>query len=487
MSDAAKNENDTYDAPLRPEEFRVLVVDNDKAHAMSMAESLERIGFNCSYATSGPEGAERIKAESFEIVVTDLIMNEIDGLGILQRAKEALPGCEVIVVTGHATVTMAVEAMSQGALNFLEKPLTPDKLRAATLKAAETIALKRTNAELLKRLDEKFGFEGLIYSSQKMQQVVQRLKRIAPTEASVLILGDTGTGKEVVAQAIHQNSPRKKKPFVPLNCAELSEHLLESELFGHAKGAYTDAASERIGRLEYAHGGTLFLDEIGDMPMPIQVKLLRVLETGEITRVGENKPIKISVRLLSATNRDLEQSIAKGEFRADLYHRLRIVTVQLPPLADRPEDIIPLFDHFRKQFAKRHGKTIRGVENVVIQRCYDYDWPGNVRQLRNFVESMVVLDLDETLGLDDLPPELMRDGDLDPVKPESGLPKTGPPVIEPGEGLSAFVGRPISEAEEWLIAETLKFTGQNREEAARLLGIGERTLYRKIKDYNLRD
>ena len=231
-----KQQDDSSEHPLeiQADQFRVLVVDNDKAHAMTMAESLERVGFVCTVATSGPEGAERILSQPFEIVITDLVMNDIDGMGILQLTKEHRPNCEVIVVTGHATVSTAVDAMQKEALNFLEKPLTPDKLRAATMKAAETIQLKRQNSDLMRRLDEKFGFEGLIYSSNKMRQVVQRLQRIAPTDASVLILGETGTGKEVVAQAIHQNSPRKKKPFVPLNCAELSEHLLESELFGHA-------------------------------------------------------------------------------------------------------------------------------------------------------------------------------------------------------------------------------------------------------------
>ena len=267
---------------------------------------------------------------------------------------------------------------------------------------------------------------------------------------------------------------------MPLNCAELSEHLLESELFGHAKGAYTDAASERIGRLEYANGGTLFLDEIGDMPMATQVKLLRVLESGEITRVGENKPIRINVRLLSATNADLETAIAAGTFRSDLYHRLRIVTVQLPPLRERPDDILPLFDHFLKVFSKKHDKKVRGIDRTVFQRCLDYDWPGNVRQLRNFAESMVVLDLDGTIGLDDLPPELIQEGDdlVPPVDPK--------PAVSANGEMPSMVGQPISEVEKWLIGETLKATNGNREEAAKMLGIGERTLYRKIKEYGLR-
>jgi len=453
--------------------MRVLVVDNDKAHARSMTESLERVGYPCSVATSGPQGAQQIEQGAFDVVVTDLVMPELDGMEILARARQSLPDCEVILVTGHATVPKAVEAMQQGAFTFLEKPLTPDKLRAATARAAEAVQLKRTNADLLKRLDEKFGFEGIVFASSQMQATIDRLRRIAPTDASVLIQGETGTGKELIAQAIHQNSPRKKKPFVALNCAALSEHLLESELFGHVKGAYTDAAQDRVGRFEYAHGGTLFLDEVGDMPMPTQIKLLRVLENGEITRVGENKPVKVNVRVLTATNRDLEDAIAEGTFREDLYHRFKVVTIILPRLADRPEDIVPLVDHFRKHFTKRHRKTIKGVSAAVTNRLFRYDWPGNVRQLRNFVETMVVLDVDGILDLDDLPPEL---SDLaEPTTP------TG------RRGIADLVGRPLADVERLFVEETLSYTNQNREAAARLLKIGARTLYRKIKEYGLQE
>jgi two-component system response regulator HydG len=400
-------------------------------------------------------------------------MPEVDGMQILDRARQSLPDCEVIVVTGHGSVPRAVEAMQHGAFNFLEKPLTPDKLRAATVKAAEAIQLKRANVDLQRRLDEKFGFEGIVYASPQMQAIIDRLKRIAPTDASVLIQGETGTGKELIAQAIHQNSPRKKKPFVALNCAALSEHLLESELFGHVKGAFTDAAQDRVGRFEYAHGGTLFLDEVGDMPMPTQIKLLRVLENGEITRVGENKPIKVNVRVLTATNRHLEENIAQGTFREDLFHRFKVVTIVLPRLAERREDIVPLADHFRKHFAKRHSKTVKGISPAVTNRLFRFDWPGNVRQLRNVIETMVVLDADGVLDADDLPPEL-----AEPDQPPDG---TGP------VGLSELIGRPLEDVERLFIEETLKFTNQNREAAARLLKIGARTLYRKIKEYGLQD
>ena len=296
--------------------------------------------------------------------------------------------------------------MQQGAFNYLLKPLDLNQLRAVAEKASASLRLRRQNAELNRRLDEKFGFEGVIGNSPQMHDVIDRLKRIAPTDATVLIQGDTGTGKELVAQAIHQNSPRKNKPFVALNCAALSENILESELFGHVRGAFTDASSDRVGKFEYANGGTLFLDEVGDMPLATQIKLLRVLESGEITRVGSNEPIKVNVRILSATNRNLEDAIAAGTFRSDLYHRLKVVTIDLPRLAERSQDIPLLIEHFIKQFAKRHHKKIDSMSAAARRRLMAYDWPGNVRQLRNVIESMVVVDYDDVLDVDDLPSEL---------------------------------------------------------------------------------
>ena len=277
-------------------------------------------------ATSGPEGVRHIEQDTYDVIITDLVMNEVDGMEVLARAKQCLPDAEVIMVTGHASVPKAVEAMQQGAFNFLEKPITPNRLRAVTERAADAVRLRRDNVELNKRLDERFGFEGIIYTSDSMKQVIDRVKRIAPTDATVLITGDSGTGKELIAQAIHQNSPRKGKRLFPLNCAAVAENLVESELFGHVKGAYTDARTDRVGAFEYANGGTLFLDEVGDMPRATQTKLLRVLEENRITRVGDNKPIEVNVRVLSATNRSLEDAIASGDFREDLYYRLKVVT-----------------------------------------------------------------------------------------------------------------------------------------------------------------
>lgn len=471
MSAAKTKTANSADAAKAAAAIRVLIVDNDVSHAEAMRETLDRVGYSCAVATSGPAGAKAIETGDFDVILTDLVMNEVDGMKILNLAKESLPNCQVILATGHASVPKAVEAMQLGAFNFLEKPLNLDRLRAVTEKAADAVRLQQANANLQQRLDEKFGFGGIIYSSAEMTAVIDRVKRVAPSDASVLITGETGTGKELIAQAIHQNSPRKLKPFVALNCAALSDHLLESELFGHKKGAFTGADSDRIGRFEYANGGTLFLDEVGDMPMPTQIKLLRVLEDGEITRIGENEPIEVNVRVLSATNRDLEVLIESGDFRSDLYHRLKVVTVELPSLRGRRDDIIPLVDHFRKIYTKKSGKTVKGVAPEVTRKLFEYDWPGNVRQLRNFVESMIVVDVDGTLEADDLPPELMD--------------ARAPVETSNVEGPTHLIGHTLDEIEQWAIEQTLKLTGGNREETARMLGIGARTLYRKIKEYDL--
>ncbi|MEM6469966.1 MAG: sigma-54 dependent transcriptional regulator [Planctomycetota bacterium] len=457
--------------------FRLLVIDNEAAHARAMTESLEKVGYKCTVATSGPEAATLIERDTFDIIITDMVMNDVDGMKILKLAGERLPDAEVVMVTGHATVPIAVEAMQQGAFNFLEKPITPNRLRAIVEKAVGAVGLRRQNTELMSRLDERFGFEGIIYASKKMQQVIDRLRRIAATDATVLITGENGTGKEIVAQAVHQNSPRRNKPIVAINTGAIAENLVESELFGHVKGAFTGADSDRVGAFEYANGGTLFLDEVGDMPMSTQIKLLRVLEESKITRVGDNKPINVNVRLISATNRPLEEMIDAGTFRSDLYFRLKVITVELPPLRERSEDVIPLMDHFRKQFLQRHNKPNGHFSPTVTKRFFGYEWPGNVRQLRNFVETMVVLDTDGKLDLDDLPPEL-----VDPeTDGEFSVADAAPEL--PGSGESDLIGQPLSVIERWAIERTLELTHDNREEAAKVLGIGARTLYRRLDQY----
>ena len=464
---------------------RVLVVDNDIVHARTMGEVLSRLDYQVVVVGSGTEGARKIEQDSFDVVVTDLMMNDIGGLEILARAKAASIDTEVIVVTGHGTIPSAVAAMQQGACTYLQKPLDLAHLRTAVEKASAGVRLRRQTLELNRRLDEKFGFEGVVGSSTQMLGLIERLKRIAPTDATVLIQGQTGTGKELVAQAIHQNSPRKGKPFVALNCAALSENILESELFGHVRGAFTDASSDRVGKFEYANGGTLFLDEVGDMPMPTQIKLLRVLESGEITRVGSNTPTRVNVRILSATNRNLEDAIAAGSFRSDLYHRLKVVTIAIPTLRERAADIPLLIEHFIRQFAKRHSKAIKGMSLAARMKLGSFDWPGNVRQLRNVIESMVVVDCDDLLDVDDLPLELEPATAVDTSVLEDASGAAAASAGDMPAGLAALVGRRLEDVERILITETLKLTGGNREQAAELLGIGERTLYRKIKEYQL--
>ncbi|MCY2994242.1 MAG: sigma-54 dependent transcriptional regulator [Planctomycetota bacterium] len=458
--------------------IRTLIVDNDRAHAHTMAEILVRIGFPCDVATSGPEGLRQVQQNTYEIVITDLVMNEVDGMQLLARAKEVLPESQVIMVTGHASVPKAVEAMQHGAFNFLEKPISADRLRVVFEHAVDEVRLRQQNRELTQqnleltqRLDDRFGFEGIIYTSDKMKSVIDRIKRIAPTDATVLITGESGTGKELIAQAIHQNSPsRKNKRMVPLNARAVAENLVESELFGHVKGAFTDAVTDRVGAFEYANGGTLFLDEVGDMPMSTQVKLLRVVEEHQVTRVGDNKPIPVNVRLVSATNRSLEDAVESGEFRRDLYYRIKVITIELPSLRERREDILPLVDHFRKLFAKRHNKSVKNISPAVSRRLFAYDWPGNVRHLRNAVETMVVLDMDGLLDVDDLPSEL------------AAVDERQVAVLE---GPMSLVGKPFTEYERWAIEQTLKLTNGNREETANILGIGARTLYRKLEKFNL--
>lgn len=479
---------------------RVLIVDNERDLALAMQESLERIGLICTSATSGPEGAKLLRENNFEIVITDLMMNDVGGMEILKQAKESQPDCEVILVSGHATVPLAVEAMREQAFNFLEKPITPKRLQAVVSKAVDAVQLRQQNMNLRQRLDERFGFENLIFASDSMQAVVDRLRRIAPTDAGVLITGETGTGKDVVAQAIHQNSPRKKKPFVAINTAAVAEHLVESELFGHVKGAFTDAISDRLGKFEYANGGTLFLDEVGDMPMPTQIKLLRVLEEREITRVGDNKPIAVNVRVLAATNKDLEKEVEAGRFRSDLYFRLKIVSVHLDPLHKRREDILPLADYFRKQANKRHNRKVKGFSPELRRWLLEFTWKGNVRQLKNVVESLVVMDIDDYLDADDLSPDLIESHPI--AMPSSNAVATIPGnrsissaepllVSTPANSLdsvtaSPLIGKSLQEIERWAIEHTLTLANHNREETANILGISERNLYRKLKEYDLK-
>ncbi len=449
--------------------IRILVVDDEESHAQTIAECLERVGYDCAVATSGTEAATLLEQDCFDIVITDLVMDEVDGMEILRRVKASSPETEVILISAHGTLRHAVEAMEQGALTYLTKPLDLKELRAKVARAAERVEMLRSNRELRQQLEERYGFEGLIGNSPRMRRIISILQQIAPTSATVLIEGETGTGKELVAKAIHNNSPRKNKRFVAVNCAAFAESLIESELFGHERGAFTGADRVRVGKFEYASGGTLFLDEVGDMPLSTQVKLLRVLEHGEIVRLGSNEPIKVNVRIISATNQDLQKLVEQGKFRQDLYYRLKVASIRLPPLRERMEDIPLLIDHFLKELTAKHGKQVRGLTPAVRRQFMRYDWPGNVRELRNVLESMIVVDMDGVLDEDDLA--------------EAGFPLQA--GVADADGEASLIGKPLREVERWYIQKALELTKGNREEAARLLQIGERTLYRKIKRYSL--
>jgi len=446
----------------------ILVIDDKEEHANATAEALQKVGFKCLIAHSGNEGLKIIESGGVDIVISDLIMHDIDGLQILKTTKETLPEAEVILMTGFGTVETAVDAMQKGAATYLLKPININHLRAEVNKLVEKQGLVRNNRELHKQLDEKFGLSGIVGSSLKMQKVLNIVKQISGTTATVLITGESGTGKELIAKIIHNNSPRKNHPLVILNSAAIPENLLESELFGHEKGAFTGALYQRKGKFEYAHHGTLFLDEIGDMPLSTQVKLLRVIEDGMITRIGSNDPIEIDVRLIAATNQDLEKLIKEGKFREDLYFRLNVVSIKLPHLRERLEDIPLLIDTFLHEYSQIHNKKITHISPDARKVLYKYTWPGNVRELKNCIESMVVVSTKDVLSTEDIPDHILqRSAEAPPI---SGL----------------VAGMTIEEAERDLIKNTLANVGGNREEAAKLLGIGERTLYRKLDRYGLK-
>jgi two-component system response regulator HydG len=455
------------DTAAKTHAARVLVVEDDLAQADAIAEALQRVGYHCVVVTEPRRALGILEDDGFDLVVTDLMMHEVSGMEILQATKRLDPSTEVILVTGHGSIDSAVQAIRQGASDYITKPLNLGELRDRAAKALEHRRLVRREAQLSEQLEERFGFEGIIGQSGSLRRVIETCRHVAPTDATVLIQGESGTGKELVAKALHNNSPRKDGNFVALNCAALSEGILESELFGHEKGAFTGAVSSRKGRFEHADGGTLFLDEVGDMPMATQIKLLRVIENREIVRVGSNDPRRVDVRLISASHRNLDDLVAKGQFREDLYFRLKVVRITLPPLRDRREDIPLLVSHYLRRLAEEHGKPVRGVAPEALAALSAYAWPGNVRELINALETMVVLSQGETLGLDDLPPEIR------PAQPAA-----------PAAGLAA--GMSLQDAERALIERTLETSGGNRQQAAEMLGIGERTLYRKIKEYGLK-
>ena len=455
---------------------RVLIVDDDEGHAEALADGLEQDGYLCRVAGSGKQGIALLAEREFDAVLTDLRMHDVSGLEVLRETKLRQPDAVALLITGHATVETAVDAMRQGAEDYLTKPVNLAVLRARLSRAVEKVRLRRQSvdqrreiAELRRQFDKRYGFEGILGHSPQMLRVFEALGQVADSTATVLIMGESGTGKELVAQAVHANSPRASQRFVAVNCAALSDGLIESELFGHEKGAFTGAVADKEGRIVYADGGTLFLDEVGDMPLTTQAKLLRVLEAREVTPVGGNVPVSVDIRLVAATNRDLRAMVDTGKFREDLLFRLQVVTLDLPPLRRRAGDVPLLIDHFLQEFATQHGRDVDRISPEARAMLVRYDWPGNVRELRNALENMVLLARGPELSVDDVPETIKR----------AGASAAG------HQGAYELVGRSLADVERDLIASNLELVDGNRQKAAKILGIGERTLYRKLKTYGL--
>lgn len=443
----------------------ILVIDDESGHADVVAEALKQTGADTLAVYDAKNALELITSRFFDVVVTDLNLHndKINGIDILKAAKGRSPASQVILITAYATIDTCKEAIRSGAFDYLVKPIEIDHLRAMTERA-----LKKSPAAYAAASDKNgFDFKGVIGKSSEMQSVFAVLRRVAPTNITVLIEGESGTGKELLAQAIHNNSPRCDNAFKPLNCAGLTESLLESELFGHAKGAFTGATEARKGLFEVADKGTLFLDEIGDMPLTMQAKLLRVLEDGIVVPVGSNKSTVVDVRVISATNHDLTKLVGEGRFRQDLYFRIKGVSVSVPALRNRPEDIPELVDYFLSEAALELGKDKKVISNNVLDILRSFSWPGNIRQLRNCIRTMVVMSDAETLDVKDIPSEIYQPRQLS------------------GQVGDNFGGLSLNKLEKQAIIDALAKVGNNRGQAAKLLGIGERTLYRKIKEYNI--
>jgi two-component system response regulator HydG len=451
----------------------VLIVEDEQAHAEAMAEGLQRSKFDCTVTFSGDDAIKHLNERPFDVVVTDYKLGgRIDGMDVLREAKEKWPEIEVVLITAHGNEQLARTALKkEQAYDYLTKPIDLEELREIVGRAARQAQASRENLLLRRQLDEKVDFENIIADSPEMRRILKIVRQVAPSNMTILLHGESGTGKDLIANAIHQHSPRHTRRIVTLDCAGLSEGVLESELFGHVKGAFTGAIGSRKGRFEYADGSSLFLDEIGEMPLTMQAKLLRVLENREIVPVGTNEPVSVDVRLISATNRDLTQMVKDNKFREDLYFRIKGVTLRIPPLRERREDIPLLLEHFLKTFVKEHKKEIESITSSARSLLTNYYWPGNVRELRNCVETMVVLSDSKILDVDSIPEEIRSQSSETPVT-----------AIVP---LTNLAGKSLQELEIEHIRNTLKLTQGNREQAANILGIAPRTLYRKLKEYDL--
>jgi DNA-binding NtrC family response regulator len=386
------------------EKPRILVVDDELNICQSCSKILAKLDYDVSYALNGYDALKMMNAEPFDVILTDLKMSSLGGMEVLRRVKEAFPDTIVIVMTGYASVSSAVEVMKMGALDYLPKPFTPDELRAIVMQAVAEREIQRQNQQLQKQKQKGTALaHQLIGNSPKIKQVITMIQKVAPTDSTVLIYGESGTGKELVARAVHANSLRKKEVFFAVDCGTLSHNLLESELFGHSKGAFTGAHASKEGIFKLADGGTIFLDEISNISAEVQGKLLRFLETREFLPLGTNTPLQVNVRLIFATNKNLQQMVTNGTFREDFYYRIDVYPIILPALKERKMDILPIAYHFLNQFNQKMGKRITGFDEETVNRLTEYDWPGNVRQLRNMIERAAILCETDKISLNDLP------------------------------------------------------------------------------------
>lgn len=445
------------------ERAKILLVEDEDLSRDSLTRLLKMSGFHVKGAASGKIGLSLLSHEEFDIVITDLLLPDGNGIDILKRAKECSPGTEVILITGHASAETAVKAMKEGAFDYITKPLNFDELSIIISKALEKRQLLTENVYLKKQLSNKFGFTNIIGNSPPMQKVFSRIKRIAGTDSTVLVLGESGTGKELVAKAIHFNSHRKDRPFVPVNCAAIPETLLESELFGHVKGAFTGAIRDKAGKFETATTGTIFLDEIGTMPMHLQTKLLRILQEQEVERIGSSRTIQLDVRVISATNLNLEEEVRKGAFREDLYYRLNVIPILLPPLRERKEDILSLVKHFIEKNCKEMKRPVMSISNEALEMLEVYRWPGNVRELENIVERIVTLTDGERIMANDVPSNIR----------EEFMTR----VTERGVDLA----RAVNEMERKMICDALFLTKGVKAKAAAMLNLNRTTLVEKMR------
>ncbi|MDI6762175.1 MAG: sigma-54 dependent transcriptional regulator [Thermodesulfobacteriota bacterium] len=452
---------------------KILLIDDSPEILDNLSEYLTSEGYDITTTSDGTSGISMIEKKFYDIILTDMKMPGADGMEVLKFMKEHSPESICIILTGYGTIKNAVEAIKSGAFDYLTKPVKMDEIVITLNRALEYRNLKRENINLRNQLKRKYQFKNIIGESPSIQDVFETVEKVADTDSTILILGESGTGKELIARALHYNSYRREGPFVPVNCAAIPSELLESELFGHEKGAFTNAIRTRIGRFELANGGTLFLDEIGDMNPNLQSKLLRVLQERQFERIGGMKPIKVDIRIISATHQDLKKAVLKKKFREDLYYRLNVIPIEIPPLRQRKSDIPLLAFHFIHHFSKSKRKKVTGITDEAMERLMEYDWPGNVRELENMIERLIILTGSEMIDLPDLPERV-----LPPSSKEIG----GTMDI-PQEGLSLETA--LNELEKQLILQALNKSGWVKNKAAQLLHMNRTTLIEKIKRQNL--